>query len=541
MQCQCDDGSNELCLNSSSPRVLFELGEQTWLMAMKITINPRAYTLFPHRLPESRLGTVHDSLEAFQDATKGFEVSKTKEYSLVMVTEPKTRRILLGRKHRGFGKGMLNSFGGKLHENEGIADCAARELEEETGIEAPKSQLYPVAKLHFTFDDQETKMVLHVFRLDVISKPQEEGNSSYFKLDPRVVRGCDEISPVWYDNWYDIPLNNMFADDSLWLTQVLASEDVPLYIKGFFHFEPGGQDVNSIRHYFLDIESAGKSLEERLFHPLHSRLICSPTIKEFKEAFAFAKAVKNCFKKTTFGVILDVAGGHGALAAILMLLFDVQNAVVIDPADVGKGSVKRAWGSFLEGRRLEFRHECLRTGLVAELDRFLSLGVAPERILVVACHACQHLSEETLQIACAKYRATAAIMPCCQKDVSPGGAWKQTSRNLNLPLPSVMDLLLAGKVMAWSYDVRMKTIHENITPQNRVILCRPYCFGEEVKKVIVDKSHERLKRAYKKAHQGSRPKRDPPTWWCDSIDPTSLVVGIVIGSILTLAIQRSML
>jgi 8-oxo-dGTP pyrophosphatase MutT (NUDIX family) len=207
-------------------------------------------SLFPHRLPESRLGESHVTLADFQKEIQ-FTPSKTKEYSLIMVTEPKTQRILLGRKHRGFGAGLLNSFGGKLEPNEPILSCAVRELEEETGIRAEERDLLKTGTLHFTIHDDPLKMLVHVYRLNVDCSKDE--NSPLFKLDPSAIRGCEEITPEWIENWHQIPLQEMFADDSLWLTTVLATSG-PIYVEGYFHFEAGGQDVNSIRHYWMDVQ-----------------------------------------------------------------------------------------------------------------------------------------------------------------------------------------------------------------------------------------------------------------------------------------------
>ena len=130
--------------------------------------------------------------------------------------------------------------------------------------------------------------------------------------------------------------------------------------------------------------------------------------------------------------VLDVAGGHGALAALFLLLVPTcHTAVVIDPApcNSGKYGVREAWGQYLwstdapsssssskRGKELRYRHECLRTGLRKELDTILSLQhVKGVNVTVVACHACQHLTDETLQIA-SEYGANVAVMPCCQKD-----------------------------------------------------------------------------------------------------------------------------
>lgn len=56
---------------------------------------------------------------------------------------------------------------------------------------------------------------------------------------------------------------------------------------------------------------------------------------------------------------------------------------------------------------------------------------------------------------------------------------QQSSSSLEqLSIATCMDLLLTGKVMSWNtgyIDVRMKILNSNITPQNRLILCRsPY-------------------------------------------------------------------
>ncbi|KIJ14601.1 hypothetical protein PAXINDRAFT_169741 [Paxillus involutus ATCC 200175] len=46
-------------------------------------------------------------------------------------------KLLLGMKKRGFGVGLYNGFGGKVDPGETPAQAAARELQEEAGIDAP--------------------------------------------------------------------------------------------------------------------------------------------------------------------------------------------------------------------------------------------------------------------------------------------------------------------------------------------------------------------------------------------------------------------
>eukprot|EP00667_Euglena_gracilis_P033468 EG_transcript_54601 len=100
------------------------------------------------------------------------------------------------------------------------------------------------------------------------------------------------------------------------------------------------------------------TMEQRLFHRLRSQRIRNPSAKEFKEAYAFCNGVRH-FLGSDFDVVLDVAGGHGALAALLLLLTRCGEAVVIDPATVagGEEGVRRAWGDLMGDRTLRYRRE----------------------------------------------------------------------------------------------------------------------------------------------------------------------------------------
>jgi 8-oxo-dGTP pyrophosphatase MutT (NUDIX family) len=472
---------------------------------------------FPRRLPVSRLGKQHDSLQSFEDAVLPSRPSppqqrQSKAFTLVVVTADRDiessskHRILLGMKNRGFGKGMYNSFGGKLEDGETVEECACRELHEETNIEISVREMteFKVGIQRYTFEKDPVEMIMHVFRIHLNSENNQQ-----------TVVGCDEITPQWFDELNGIPLDNMFADDSLWLTTLLSSA-VPVQINGSYHFRENCQETNTILHYYMEVKPTSKySLEQRLFHALHDNNIHSPSIKEFKESYAFCNAVRNAFStrhsRPRFDVVIDVAGGHGALAALFLICTTVHQAVVVDPANVGKGGVMRAWGKDFIGnhQELRFRHECLRTGLPVELENALTMTTR-DRILVVACHACQHLTEDTLNISC-HYGVHVAVMPCCQKDHSAGSSWKSTSKNLSIPVAPVMDLLQCGKIMALgTYDVRMKVIDPKITPQNRIICCRTLLEQELSSSALhqerMDRAHSRLELVYQKAHQ-SQPRR----------------------------------
>lgn len=580
-------------------------------MTDKDTASSARRALFRHALPDDRLGQEHASLPAYRRATRNFAAPQRKEYTLIVVTGSggggssnnkiqNRRKILLGQKHRGFGKGFYNSFGGKVEEGEAVAVGAARELHEETGIAvaAEKMQQSRVGTLHFTFQDGSVEMVVHLFRIRVsFDKLDALDNDQVVLLDsPSVIRGCEEITPIWFDDWREVPLNKMFADDTVWLTNILEAP-TPLLVDAWFHFLAGGQETNTIMHYYLDLkeqephlssdsdcstekgaaavstangihkndEVAHLSLEKRLFHALHDNSVTSPSIKEFNESFACLNAVRSAFgqsrnqRRKVFDYVIDVAGGHGALAALFLLTTSAHTATVVDPARVGQ--IRTAWGDFLQAndgsrkKSLRFRHECLRTGLPAELALALR-QTRPDRILVVACHACQHLSDEVLEIS-RWHGVHAAVMPCCQKDPTPGSNWKAASQKLGIPIEKTMDLLLAGKCMTWDahgsycYDVRMKFIDATITPQNRIIVCRAVAASNEnnnnnPQQDWIARAHRKLEKAYRRAHADTTSSSGPVANTSSSIAPAALSLlqdvrflgGTAFGFLLAVAVFR---
>lgn len=248
---------------------------------------------FRHRLPESRLGQSHDTLDSFFRAASNHEYhpTKTKEFTLIVVTAS-PRHILLGLKNRGFGQGMYNSFGGKFdHADESPEECASRELLEETNISISPISLRnsKVGILRFTSEEDPLEMVIHTYRVHM---PQKDC-AAYTDI-----RECEEMTPRWFDDWRDVPLDNMFADDSHWLVELLSSTDRPLGVDGWFHFQRNTQETNTILHYYMDVKEKPKfTLEKRLFHAIHDNKIHSPSVKEFKECFAFQNIVRSALKR----------------------------------------------------------------------------------------------------------------------------------------------------------------------------------------------------------------------------------------------------
>ena len=221
---------------------------------------------FPNTLPSSRLGRQHATLASFHEAVHGLDGNAGKSlpgrkyYSLVIVTDresPSRRRILLGMKHRGFGKGLYNSFGGKIDPTDACpAAAAVRELHEEANVLVPltKMQSGQVGTIHFTFDQEEDfEMIVHLFRIDLKDIGKDKDGRKRIESG---IRGCEEITPIWIDDWREIPLNQMFADDSIWLPMLLENfeDEVDLQFDGFFHFMADPQTTNTVTDWFIDVK-----------------------------------------------------------------------------------------------------------------------------------------------------------------------------------------------------------------------------------------------------------------------------------------------
>jgi 8-oxo-dGTP pyrophosphatase MutT (NUDIX family) len=154
-----------------------------------------------------------------------------KNLTLVFLCDPPARCVLLGLKKRGFGQGKINGFGGKLEPGETCSECAARELEEESGVRVPVQDMQLRGRLCFDMCGTSgmldkatgkltTRLLVHIFSCILSDVTGGEVTES------------DEMIPEWFD--YDaVPLDKMWLDDRFWLKPLLNGEDVV----GAFVFE----------------------------------------------------------------------------------------------------------------------------------------------------------------------------------------------------------------------------------------------------------------------------------------------------------------
>ena len=123
-------------------------------------------------------------------------------------------QVLLIRKKRGLGAGKINAPGGRVEAGETPMHCAIRETEEElcispTGVKA-------AGALFFHAEDMPRIHCLVFTATGYCGTPTE----------------TDEAIPRW-TAVEEIPFDEMWQDDQLWLPQVLSGS----YVDGRFSFE----------------------------------------------------------------------------------------------------------------------------------------------------------------------------------------------------------------------------------------------------------------------------------------------------------------
>jgi methyltransferase family protein len=203
--------------------------------------------------------------------------------------------------------------------------------------------------------------------------------------------------------------------------------------------------------------------DDTLFHRL-ARAVCHAGClprKELYEAWEMARRVRRLFRG---GRVIDLGGGHGLLAQIMLLLDDSSASALVVDKTVPPSSARlhdalvRAWPR-LSGRIV-----------------FVAGGLDDVEILstdiVVSSHACGGLTDRVLDRAVAA-RARVAVLPCCHDlSMSDGGelsGWVDG--------PTAIDIVRALGLKRQGYRIWTQAIPADITPQNRLLLGAPEARG----------------------------------------------------------------
>ena len=125
------------------------------------------------------------------------------------------REVLLIKKKRGLGKGLWNGVGGKLNPGEELEDAARREFEEETSVIL--GEIEKIGELMFDLNGE--RFLVHVFISDSCEGEPAE---------------TEEAMPSWF-HISEIPYDEMWEDDRIWMERVLNPEPFRFYAR----FESG--------------------------------------------------------------------------------------------------------------------------------------------------------------------------------------------------------------------------------------------------------------------------------------------------------------
>ncbi|MGB7220309.1 MAG: methyltransferase [Vicinamibacterales bacterium] len=196
-----------------------------------------------------------------------------------------------------------------------------------------------------------------------------------------------------------------------------------------------------------------------LFHRV-ARAVCNAGClprKELYEAWEMARRVRRLFRG---GRVIDLAGGHGLLAQVMLLLDDSSpNALVLDralPASSGRlhEALVQVWPR-LSGR------VAFVAGALEDIE------ILPTDV-VVSSHACGALTDQVLDRAAAA-RARVAVLPCCHNltkgDAGGLSGWVDGA--------IAIDIVRARRLTERGYRIWTQAIPADITPKNRLLLGAP--------------------------------------------------------------------
>jgi len=144
----------------------------------------------------------------------------------------RSEEVLLIEKRRGLGEGWYNGPGGKCEAGETPRECAVRETREEVSLEVEPDALEKAGELTFLLDG-EGHTRCHVYRTRSFSGEATESA---------------EARPEWF-SVDDVPYDQMWEDDRLWLPGVLEGKTVA----GKFRFE-GGPPLDEAEFVGHDLE-----------------------------------------------------------------------------------------------------------------------------------------------------------------------------------------------------------------------------------------------------------------------------------------------
>ena len=209
----------------------------------------------------------------------------------------------------------------------------------------------------------------------------------------------------------------------------------------------------------LTRHDTGRFSGETLFDRI-ARAVCGVGClprKELYEAWEMARRTRRLFRG---GRIVDLGGGHGLLAQVMLLLDDTSPSAVVADTALPPSAEKLCRALADAWPRLAGRVEFLTVG-AADVE------LTPDDV-VVSSHACGPLTDVVLERA-STAGARVAVLPCCHSvetcDTGDLDGWVDSAL--------AIDIVRATRLQAKGYRVRTLAIPADITPKNRLLLAAP--------------------------------------------------------------------
>jgi len=212
-------------------------------------------------------------------------------------------------------------------------------------------------------------------------------------------------------------------------------------------------------HNVLNRYTAERLTGETLFARI-GRAVCEAECLPRKEFFEAWETVKRVRRQMRGGRVLELAAGHGLVAAMMLILDDSSETATC--VDVERPVSQQRVLDVLVQRwpRLEGRVRYVESR-IEEID-------VPADSLLVSVHACGELTDQVLELAIAS-RSRVAVLPCCHDlkrcDTGSLKGWMDG--------PLAVDATRVCRLRQAGYRVLTTRIPDDVTPKNRLLMAWP--------------------------------------------------------------------
>ena len=203
----------------------------------------------------------------------------------------------------------------------------------------------------------------------------------------------------------------------------------------------------------------GRFPSDTLFDRL-ARAVCAAEVLPRKELYEAWEVARRTRRLCRGGRVVDVAGGHGLLAHVMLVLDDTSSeAHVVDPSSPPSAAALHA--------ALTAAWPRLAARVHVQAQPLAGFALSPDDV-VVSSHACGALTDHVLDGAIAA-GARVAVLPCCHDaktcDAGALAGWVDAAL--------AIDLRRAARLEQRGYRVWTQTIPAAVTPKNRLLIGVP--------------------------------------------------------------------